>query len=483
MTNIANPIGVFKTLIDNRFMRFQIRNLSSYCEKDRGTRLEIALEIYAGMRGEEDVCRRCRWTYRIIKWLLRVGAKTFGAEAEELREIMKDVYWRRGLANVVKGLGLFGVKKPFVPGAPFLIVWDVTGACNLRCKHCYADAGIKTNELSTDEARRAIDIFAHAGVVSIAFSGGEPLIRPDIYELSKYAVDKGIYVSMATNGTLLNRHTLDKLWKCGVRFLQISLDSADPEIHDEFRGVNGAWNKTVEGIKLAVKKGFFVNIAYTMTKCNIKDVPRMIELAEKLGVRWFMLYNFVPTGRGKEIIQQDLTPEEREEVLLYMWRELQRRNVGLLTTAPYYSRIGLTDVCSVNEGTMIFPTHFQNAEMNVRLVKLTDFIGGCGAGRFYIGLSPNGNIRPCVFMPIEMENILELEDNFTEWWKNNRILNELRNKDRLKGNCGKCEYRYVCGGCRARAYGYYGDYLAPDPGCIINKEEYSRIVKIEGVET
>lgn len=476
MVSIADSVGVFKALVDNRLIRTQINRLMTYCEVDRGTRLEVSLEIFAGLRSEKEVCRSCRWTYRFVNWLLGIGAKSFGASKDELRESMKNVYWRRGMAAVVKGLGMFGVRKPFVPGAPFLVVWDITYACNLKCKHCYANASRPwPDELTTDEAKRVIDCFARAGVVTIAWSGGEPMVRPDIYDLSRYAYERGMYVAMATNGTLINEKTADKLWESGVRFLQISLDEADPVKHDEFRGVPGAWRRTIEGIKIAVKKGFFVNIAMVGLKTNKKDIPKVIELTEKLGARWFMLYNFVPTGRGVFIGDYDLSPEEREEVLRMLWREMKRRNIGVLTTAPQYSRVAIMEEAGVKDH-FVFPTHFQNVQLGGKLKKLADFIGGCGAGRFYIGLYPNGDIRPCVFFPMTIGNIMDVIDDFDGWWKNNKVLNDLRNKDILKEPCGSCPYRYVCGGCRARAYGYLGDYLAPDPGCIINEEVYNRLL-------
>jgi radical SAM protein with 4Fe4S-binding SPASM domain len=473
MRSIVDPIGVFKFIVDSKFTKIYLRLLMSKCDLDSDYRLNIALEVFSGIRHERDICWKCRFVYNIVKKIVRIGSISFGADLDEIRGLLRDPYWRRGLAGVIKGISMFGVRKPFVPGAPFLVVWDVTYSCNLRCKHCYANAGGSSlYELSTNDAKRVIDILSDAGVVSIAWSGGEPLVRPDIFELSRYAWDKGIYISMATNGTILNEYNIDMLWRSGVRFLQISLDAADPSIHDEFRGVKGVWGRTLNGIKLAVKKGFFVNVAFTATKYNFRDIPKMIDLLENIGVSWFMLYNFVPTGRGVDIIEKDLTPDEREELLKYLWGELQRRNIGLLTTAPYYSRVGLSDFCGLNNENIIFPTHFQNANLSGRLVKLTDFIGGCGAGRFYIGLSPDGSIRPCVFLPIKIGNILEIGDRFEDWWKSNDVLLKLRDKDILKGKCGICEYRYVCGGCRARAYGYFHDYLAPDPGCILNKDVY-----------
>jgi MoaA/NifB/PqqE/SkfB family radical SAM enzyme len=200
---------------------------------------------------------------------------------------MRDSYWRRGLLSVIKGIATFGARRPFVPGDPFLVVWDVTYACNLRCRHCYANAGRQwPDELSTEEAKRVIDTFDKAGVVAIAWSGGEPMMRPDIYELSRYAYEKGIYVAMATNGTLINENTAQKLWDSGVRFLQVSLDGANPRTHDEFRGVDGAWERATNAIKIASKMGFFINVAMTATKDNWREIPSVIDLSEKLGARW-----------------------------------------------------------------------------------------------------------------------------------------------------------------------------------------------------
>ena len=467
MSNMANTIGTFQKIVENPISSWVLKYATSYCKKDGAIRLDNALKVYSGILRPEDVCIRCRLVTKPISALLRGGARSFGADPEEVRKRMRDPYWRRALVSVVKGLAYFGVRRPFVPGAPFLVVWDITYACNLRCKHCYANAGKPLqDELSTEEAKRAIDILDRAGVVAIAWSGGEPLVRSDIYELSKYASDKGIYVAMATNGTLIDEKTADKLKASGVRFLQISLDGINPETHDEFRGIQGAWERTVEGIKIAVKKGFFVNVATTATKYNLQEIPDLIDFCNSLGVRWFMMYNFVPTGRGIFIGEEDISPEEREELLKLLWKKLrhkERGEVQVLSTAPQFARIALEE----EEGEMLLPTHFYNAKLGSKLSSLADFIGGCGAGRFYFGIWPNGDIRPCVFFPLKIGNILEVGEDFEEWWRNNPVLNDLRNKEKLQEPCGSCRFRYVCGGCRARAYSYFGDYMAPDPGCIL----------------
>ena len=208
-----------------------------------------------------------------------------------------------------------------------------------------------------------------------------------------------------------------------------------------------------------------------MTRYNYKQLPDIIQFGEDLGANWFMAYNFVPTGRGKEIFETDLTPDEREEMLKMLWGELRKgRKINVLSTAPQFARVALQH--EEGESQKIVPTHFYNPKLAGQLVDLAEFIGGCGAGRFYMSMRANGDLQPCVFFPLKVGNILE--DDFEELWEKNEVLSNLRNKDILEGFCGKCDYRYYCGGCRARAYAYTGDYLAPDPGCIYNKEVYEK---------
>jgi radical SAM protein with 4Fe4S-binding SPASM domain len=347
-------------------------------------------------------------------------------------------------------------------------VWDITNKCNLKCKHCYSNAGkaIK-DELTTDEAKKAIDTLDKSSVPAIAFSGGEPLVRRDIFEITKYASDKGIYVACATNGTLITKEKAREMKNAGIQYAQISLDGATAETHDTFRGIKGVYNKTIQGIKNCVDQELFVNIATTATKYNIKEISKIIGLCKDMRVDWFMLYNFVPTGRGKFISKNDITPYQREQVLSYLWDKLHNGcQVNLLSTAPQFSRVALES--EFGENKKIIPTHFANPSLSGNLVNLAEFIGGCGCGRFYCAIRANGDIDPCVFFPLTVGNIKT--DDFDTLWEKNTILNELRNKDILQGNCGTCHYRYYCGGCRARAYAYTGNYLASDPGCIKNAQ-------------
>jgi len=467
----TTTIQILKSTIGNPLTRKLLQGFG-YCDKCGKHTIEVALELYIGAR--KNACFRCRVAEKVIENVVRTGGKTFGVSQEELKTQFQSAYWRKGLANVITGIAEFGVHKPFITGAPILVVWDITTACNLHCKHCYANAGTAmSTELSTAEAKAAIDKLDRAAVPVIAFSGGEPLVRPDIFELARYAAEKGIFVAMATNGTLITKEKAAEMKAAHIQFAQISLDGATAATHDSFRGTRGVFERTIQGIKNCLSEGIFVNVATTATKYNYTEIPRIISLCEQLNVNWFMIYNFIPTGRGEFITQNDLSPHERERLLKSLWLKLKTGgNVSVLSTAPQFARVALQ--AEMGSSQKIIPTHFANPSLGGRLVDLAEFIGGCGCGRFYCAIRANGNIEPCVFFPLKIGNIKE--DDFKTLWTKNPVLQQLRDKDALEGNCGSCEYRYYCGGCRARAYGYTGNYLASDPGCIKNVPLQPKIV-------
>jgi len=418
----------------------------------------------------------CKLAAASISPIISMGARSFGIDEQDIKKALADPHWRKGLICVVKGIAAFGVQRPFVPGAPFQVVWDVTYGCNLRCKHCYASAGRPLeDELSTDEALGLIDRLAEMGVPILAFSGGEPLTRPDILQLVKRARERGMYVAMATNGTLISPTKAKEMRDAGVEYLQISIDGADASSHDALRGIPGCFDRALDGIKNAVAEQFFVNISTTVTKRNYREVEDIIDLCDELGANWFMAYNFIPAGRGKDMIASDLTPQMREDLLKLLHEKGKTSRCQVLSTAPQFARVALQK-CS--EGSVMVPTHFYNQVVEGRLFGLTEFIGGCGAARFYMAIRADGRIDPCVFFQKTVGNVRT--DDLNEIWLNDPLFLRLRDKDVLKGNCGRCEYRYQCGGCRARANGYFDDPLASDPGCIRNVDRYTDLV--EGVE-
>lgn len=430
--------------------------------------LDKILAKYSGL--DLSLPPRCRVESFILSILMKIGSLIFNADEEAAKDYLRDPAVRRGFRLILRGLYLYGPTVPQKLPAPFLIVWNFTNLCNLKCIHCYQDAGAPLgNELSIKEKLIAVEMLDNAGVAAIAFSGGEPLIHPHFLRVAREASNRGIYVAVATNGLILsNKDYAMKIRRAGVRYLEISLDSPIPNEHDRFRGVDGAWEKTVAGIRNAVEIGFTTAVATTISKFNIDYVEDMVRLADELEVNKIVFFNFIPVGRGKDIVSYDLDPLEREKFIRKLYDLNKKYSVEVLTTAPQFSRVSL----QLSSGKDVSPTHFYVGG-DPGIEALADFIGGCGAGRIYAALQPNGDVTPCVFMPIKVGNILD--SDFGDIWRNHLIFKKLGNRELLKGFCGECPYKYVCGGCRARAYAYYNDILEIDPGCIYNIREWRRL--------
>ncbi|MEM5798315.1 MAG: radical SAM protein [Candidatus Aenigmatarchaeota archaeon] len=436
-------------------------------------RMEVLLLVYSGADIKLDF--RDKIAYVFISRFLGKASKIFDIPEDELKSFLKKTYFRRAIVNVVKGIAEFGVQTPQTTAAPFLIVWDLTKKCNLRCKHCYQDSNSYTlpDELTTEEAKKIIDELADAGVVAIAFSGGEPLLRQDFFEIARYAKEKDFHISIATNATLITPKIAKELKKI-VDYIEISLDGFE-KTHDGFRGIPGIWKRTCQGIKNCIAAGIDTCIACTVTKWNYKEIPDFIKWVEnELKPNRMIFFNFIPTRRGKDIADQDISPQERENLLKFLYSKLLDKNcpIDIFSTAPQFSRISMESI----DGPVIV-THFTDrmAMQNLKgkTKSLAEFIGGCGAGRIYAALEPNGDIYPCVFIPLKIGNIRQ--NRFLDIWKNSEVLKKIRDRAKFKGNCGVCQYRNICGGCRARAYGYFGDLQGPDPGCIHNIKYWDAI--------
>ena len=434
------------------------------------TVLEAALDDYIGKNGKK--CAKCSGLYsQVIGFWIEFLRRSLNVKREKAEKLLADPYARRAITNLTRSFASLGIKKPLSLYAPFLVVWDFTHKCNLSCKHCYSNSGaVLEEELTTKEALNVVDQLADVGVTALAFSGGEPLSRKDFFDVARHAVKRGLYVSVATNGTLLTKENVRKLKQTGVHYVEVSIDGATARTHDAFRGVPGAFEKAVAGIRNAVEEDLCACIASTATKSNLAEFPAIIDLAEEIGAERFTYFNFIPTGRGKAHYDQDLAPEEREKLMRYLLNRMSKGcKTTILTTAPQLARVALQ--CQGPDGTgevTMSMAHMQTAKVSKKAVPLADFIGGCGAGRLYCSLSPQGDVHPCVFLPINVGNLKT--EKFGDVWLNSKLFNELRDRDNLKGACGKCSYKYTCGGCRARANAYYEDMQASDPGCVLAKK-------------
>ncbi|MCC6030443.1 MAG: radical SAM protein [Desulfurococcales archaeon] len=395
--------------------------------------------------------------------LMRFGLRIIGGDEGSVRILLKDPALRRGVALVFEGIARYGVTVPQKLPSPFLIVWNFTNMCNLRCKHCYqrADKPLP-DELTLEEKLKLVDQLDKAGVASVALSGGEPTIHPHFLQIVKALSDRGIHAAVATNGWMFaDRDFLMRSIKAGLRYIEVSVDSAYPHKHDEFRGVRGSWEKAVKALENIVKLGVDHAMAVTITKYNLNEVDDILDLAESIGVKRVVFFNFVPVGRGVDIIDADLDPVQREFFMRKIYDEMKKRKMLIVSTAPQFGRVTL----QMSSGRSIAPTHFYVGEDLVTRA-VAEFVGGCGAGRIYAGIQPNGDVIPCVFLPLPVGNIRER--SFREIWDTSPVFKILRDRSLLKDFCGKCPFKNVCGGCRARAYAYLKDLTAPDPGCIYN---------------
>ncbi|EEB74514.1 radical SAM/SPASM domain-containing protein [Thermococcus sp. AM4] len=470
---LTTALKAFKLILGNPIARALIRpTLRKYEINGRELpALYWALSIYAGESINAPMM--VRFQADTIKLLLKLGIKLAHGDEEAVKEaLLRDPHIRRGIWVVLEGIAKYGVTVPQRLAGPFLIVWNFTNMCNFRCQHCYqrADKPL-ASELSLEEKLMLVDQLDKAGVAAVAISGGEPTIHPHFLRIVKELSSRGIHTSVATNGwTFAKKEELEKAVKAGIKYVEVSVDSAKPEKHDKFRGIPGAWEHAVKALENAVELGISHGMATIMDKETYQEIDDILDLAESIGVRRVIFFNLVPTGRAEDMVKVDLSPEEREEFMKEVYRQMKKRKLEILTTAPQYARVTLL----MSQGKSVTPAHFYIGENN-SVKTLAEFIGGCGAGRIYAGIEPDGTVVPCVFLPLPVGNVRHRP--FKEIWENSRIFNLLRDRDSWEGQCGRCPYKYICGGCRARAYHYTLDIAGDDPGCVINRRLWEEIVK------
>jgi heme b synthase len=336
-----------------------------------------------------------------------------------------------------------------------MIAWEITRSCNLSCLHCRASAekGPYKNELSTTECLSLIGDIASFSNPIIILTGGEPLLREDIFEIASYGKKKGLRMVMGTNGTLVNNSNANKIVESGIARISISIDGATQKLHDQFRQVEGAFAGAMNGINFAKSVGMEFQINTTVTQDNLDQIEGILNLAIKLGAVAHHIFLLVPTGRGRELKEQILSPEDCEKTLRWFYTQKDKVPLQLKATcAPHYYRILRQE--AKKEGKLVTP----------RTYGLDAMTRGCLGGTSFCFISHTGEVQPCGYLEINCGNVRE--ESLESLWKNSKVFNDLRDVSNLKGKCGQCEFRTVCGGCRARAYEVYGDYLAEEPCCI-----------------
>jgi radical SAM protein with 4Fe4S-binding SPASM domain len=387
---------------------------------------------------------------------------------------------------------------------PYVISWNLTYRCNLACEHCYLDAGgtplvgtenfADRSELGTEECFRIIDdIAAFAPECLTILTGGEPLLRRDILEIVRRAAERGLWVVVGTNGVRITENLARRLADAGARGLSLSLDALDPDRHDRFRNVRGAWRNTVEGAEILGRAGLPFIVQTTAGSHNLGELEAIADFAhDRLAAKVWNLYFLVPTGRGQFV--SDMTPAQYDEVLTSLYRiqrKYDRRMLVNAKCAPHYIKTVLENAWGLREAPEGRPATqdrraqgsgggaaraLENADAQT-VAEAAKFsfaglpgirtysggAGGCPAGTHYMGIRPNGDVTPCPYLPVFAGNLRSA--TLADLWTSSGLFADIRRRTALGGKCGECEMNEQCGGCRARAYGMTGDLMAEDPLC------------------
>jgi radical SAM protein with 4Fe4S-binding SPASM domain len=351
--------------------------------------------------------------------------------------------------------------------------------------HCYQNAGRpSSDELTLDQQLSIVDQLARAGVSMIVLSGGEPLTNPNLGRLIDRIRRYEIAVSIDTNGVLMDRDVVETLKRSGVTSVELSLDSVNPASHDRFRGLNGAFDKTLKALEICSEAGIFTTVATTVTALNFEDSSKLIALARNHGAERVVFFDLIPAGRGRDIEGLRLTRHQLLDLMALVKKESAQNGIEVFIELPQfviYSALGEGEVPSNHPERALrverftVSTFFDCAGRGNVYRKFAPYLGGCPAGRIYCNIQPNGDVTPCMFMPeYPVAGNLKTQ-SFAEIW-NSATFQALRDRTRLEGECGKCRFTAVCGGCRAKAAAYEGDYLDSDPTCPIRDEDQDAVL-------
>lgn len=350
-----------------------------------------------------------------------------------------------------------------------VVVWNMTAQCNLKCRHCYIHATeeVAKNELTTVQAKAFIDDLSEMKVPVLLFSGGEPLMRQDLFELADYARDKGLRIVLSTNGTLIDDKTAKRIFETGFSYVGVSIDGCEGT-HDGFRGEDGSFAAALSGIRAAKAAGNKTGVRFTVNRHNVKDLPAILELAEQEKIDRFCMYHLVYAGRGGDMKGQDLTLPEKKgvaELLIAKTFDFEKRGIDIeiLTTDNHADGLYILDYIKKNQPERVDEVR-----------QLLDMHGGCSAGDRMADVDPQGNVHPCQFwQDLNLGNVKErkFSDIWSDLQSQGGILSKLRCKsDHLTGKCGDCKENKLCGGCRIRAESD-GELWGDDPACFWSQAE------------
>jgi len=338
-----------------------------------------------------------------------------------------------------------------------LVAWETTRRCPLNCKHCRGASRDEdyAGELSTAEGLRLIESIASFASPILILTGGEPMSRGDIYDLARHGTEQGLRVVMAPCGPMINPNTARRIKASGIQRISISLDGARPETHDEFRGVPGAFEAALEGIRHAKDVGVEFQVNTTITRQNLDELPAIVDLAVDLGAVAFSPFLLVPVGRAEALQALEISPAEYERTLNWIYEKSRELDLQFKPTcAPQYYRI-----LHQREEEAGRPVRPQPHGLAART-------RGCLGGQGFVFVSHRGVLQTCGFLDVPCGDLRKENFEFRTIYETSAIFREMRAVDDYHGKCGVCEYRDICGGCRARAYAHSGDYLGEEPFCV-----------------
>lgn len=393
---------------------------------------------------------------------------------------------------------------------PRLIFWEVTKGCNLRCIHCRATATelMSPNDLPTGKALNIISQIADYGSPILVLSGGEPLYRNDIFQLAEYANSRGLRTALATNGTLVTAEVAQRIKEAGIKRVSISLDGSDADTHDSFRGIPGAFDAAIYGMKNLQKQNVSVQINTTIAKHNAHQLPEVLTLARRLGADALHTFLLVPVGCGVDIAKEQMVdPDEYERMLNWFYDQSLSGDIELKATcAPHYFRVARQRRAADKLAGREVPPPVMHRPPDIGPTEMTmpgstgislkpdggppvghsghpggnpgdmnAMTKGCLAGTGVCFISHEGEVFPCGYLPAIAGDLRQ--QGFAEIWEKSAVFGALRDDDNLKGKCGCCEFRHVCMGCRARAYAATGDFLAEEPFCVYEPGTSNQMVR------
>lgn len=356
---------------------------------------------------------------------------------------------------------------------PFIVIWELTRACQLACLHCRAEAQYRRDprELTFEEGKKLIDQIYDMQNPLLVFTGGDPLMRPDVYDIADYAIKKGVRVSMTPSATPnVTKEAIEKAKEVGLARWAFSLDGPTAEIHDHFRGTAGSFDLTMNAIKYLHELEIPIQINTVISRYNVHALDEMAKLIEELDCVLWSVFFLVPTGRGKD--SDMISPVEHERVFRWLYDLSKRVKFDIKTTAAqHYRRVVIQSKMreTKQEQTLI---KYENALMKGKTGQF-DGLGrapqGVNDGNGFVFISHVGDVYPSGLLPIKAGNVKETP--LAEIYRESPIFKDLRSPDKYKGKCGVCEFRYVCGGSRSRAYAMTGDYMESEPFCVYIPKE------------